>query len=653
VDALVRWYRGEPEPVRSARGRMSLVARWWLQRVGGPLAAFAVIAGVLVVGAGRADAQTEGQEITRYDARIEVGADGVADVRLDFVFDFGDEPGHGPFLTLPTRQEIRGDDERDRLFRITDVRASSETAPDDVDVESTREGLIVRIGDEDVDDVSGAHTYEVSYRVEGWINPAGNALGDPPPTGDELFLNVLGDAWEIPLSAVTVTVTGPADATQALCFAGVRGSPDPCTRQPDAAGGSTVSAGQDVVLPGEFFSVLVEWPAGTFPGVEPVIGERIDYSDAFVPTAATGGAAVLIAGAGSALVVARARRRGRDRAALGLPAGVVAGAPGGGRAFHEHRPPVAVVSSPPDGVLPGELGTLLDEVADPRDVTATIVDLAVRGFLEIREVGGAAGDGPEDWELVSVSRDRGDLTRFEGKLLADLFKDRDTVLMSTVKTTFASSMAAVQELLYEHVTEKGWFIANPRTVRRRWYGVGVLLLVVGLVGAGVAIAALADGFALVGLALAVVGVVVLASAKAAPARSAAGTEVLAQAVAFKRYLETADPDALRLVHGEDLFSRYLPFAIAFGVTERWSGAFESLAARGEEVPAPTWYRGAGVPYGVPYGIWAAGGFGHSVESFASITTESISAATPAASGSSGFSGGFSGGGVGGGGGGGW
>ncbi|WP_222595880.1 DUF2207 domain-containing protein [Cellulomonas aerilata] len=606
----------------------------------------------LVVRADRASAQTEGQEITRYSANVAVRADGVADVRLELTFDFGDEPGHGPFVTLPTRQAIAGDPERDRLFRITDVRASSDTAPDDLDVERTRQGLMLRIGDEDVDDVSGSHVYVVTYRVEGWVNPAGTRLTDDPrvvpPTGDELYLDVIGGAWEIPLSDVGVTVNGPAPVDEVLCFAGGDVG-RPCTQGTDVDG-DTATSSVAALRPGEPFTIVVVWPAGTFPGVRPIVGDAVDYTDPWVPTRTTGGTALLIAGVGSALAVARARRGGRDRAALGLPTGMVAGAPGGGGAFREHRPPVAVQSTPPDGVLPGELGTLLDEVADPRDVTATIVDLAVRGYLEIREVPGPPRDVPGDWELVEVSRDRSTLTAFESRLLADLFRKRDTVRMSRVRTTFASSMAAVQELLYAHVTERGWFTANPRTVRHRWYTVAVALLVLGIAGVGVAIAALVDGLALVGVALVVVGVVVLVCAGAAPARTAAGTEVLAQAVAFKRYLETADPDALRLVHGEDLFSRYLPYAIAFGVTDRWSGGFEALASRGESVPEPTWYRGVGVPYGV----WGVGGFGQSVESFTAVTTQSISAATPASSGSSGSGGrGFAGGGVGGGGGGGW
>ena len=46
---------------------------------------------------------------------------------------------------------------------------------------------------------------------------------------------------------------------------------------------------------------------------------------------------------------------------------------------------VAVQYEPPAGLTPGEVGTLVDEEADMRDITASIVDLAVRGYLTIEE----------------------------------------------------------------------------------------------------------------------------------------------------------------------------------------------------------------------------------------------------------------------------
>ena len=40
---------------------------------------------------------------------------------------------------------------------------------------------------------------------------------------------------------------------------------------------------------------------------------------------------------------------------------------------------------PPPGMTPAEAGTLLDDSIDPRDITSTMVDLAVRGYMKIEE----------------------------------------------------------------------------------------------------------------------------------------------------------------------------------------------------------------------------------------------------------------------------
>ncbi|WP_028047637.1 DUF2207 domain-containing protein [Cellulomonas sp. URHE0023] len=148
--------------------------------------------------------QSSGQEITRYDVTAAVASDGVVTVDLDFDFDFGDTPGHGPYLTFPTR--VFYDDEHDRSFEYSDVTASSSTgAPAQVNKETTDTALILRIGDPDVDDVSGVQTYHVQLTVNGWLNPA-NSLH----SGDELYWNVIGAGWTIPIGDVTVQVTGPA-----------------------------------------------------------------------------------------------------------------------------------------------------------------------------------------------------------------------------------------------------------------------------------------------------------------------------------------------------------------------------------------------------------------------------------------------------------
>src|SRR5665647_2282954 len=157
--------------------------------------------------------QTAGREITRFDVAAELGTDGVARVTLDFDFDFGNDPGRGPFLTLPTRQDAG---EKDRLYRISGISASSSTgAPALVNREDDGAALVLRIGDPDIDDVSGVQTYRVEYTVDGWVNPA-----SPQHSGDELYWNVIGSGWEVPSSGVTGHLTGPDAVQDAGCFAG-------------------------------------------------------------------------------------------------------------------------------------------------------------------------------------------------------------------------------------------------------------------------------------------------------------------------------------------------------------------------------------------------------------------------------------------------
>ena len=110
--------------------------------------------------------------------------------------------------------------------------------------ESTDSALILRIGDEDIDDVSGVQTYRIEYTADGLLNPA-----NAQHSGDELYWNVIGAGWEIPLGDITVAVTGPAAVEGAVCFAGPYGSTTPCTSATFA--GSSSSFTQDLVPVGD------------------------------------------------------------------------------------------------------------------------------------------------------------------------------------------------------------------------------------------------------------------------------------------------------------------------------------------------------------------------------------------------------------------
>ena len=79
------------------------------------------------------------------------------------------------------------------------------------------------------------------------------------------------------------------------------------------------------------------------------------------------------------------------------------------------RAPVAVAFTPPRDVRPGEAGTLVDSVADDRDVTATIVDLAVRNQLQITQT------APKQWTFTRRINTADQLTDYEERFLNRLF----------------------------------------------------------------------------------------------------------------------------------------------------------------------------------------------------------------------------------------
>ena len=153
------------------------------------------------------------------------------------------------------------------------------------------------------------------------------------------------------------------------------------------------------LAPGEPLTIAVQYPRGTFAGVEPLLREHWSLARAFALTPATAAGTIAVVGAGGAAMYRRLRRNGFDEQYVGLTPGVVP-APGQAVAVGARRhAPVAVQFTPPEGFRAGQLGTLVGEVADPRDVTATIVDLAVRGYLRIEPV-----DDGDDWRLTATGR---------------------------------------------------------------------------------------------------------------------------------------------------------------------------------------------------------------------------------------------------------
>ena len=595
------------------------------------MATLALTMGVLLLAVAAPAAAQVGERIVDYDVDITIGDDGTLTVVETIHYDFGPSRRHGILRDIPTR--LRYDDTYDRVYPL-DVRQvrASEGTPADYAVESVSGGITrIRVGDADIE-ISGRHTYELTYTVEAALN----GFSDH----DELYWNAIGTEWSAPIEAATVTVRAPAEITEVACFQGYEGSTLPCDKAVGRGAESRFAHG--ALGPYSGVTVVVGLPKGAVPEPTPVLEERWSLGRAFEATPATlGGTAVLgLAAIGG--VVALVWRRGRDRRYRGSQVDQVMGNPTGEAQtvpLGEGDATAPVEFAPPDDLRPGQMGTLIDEQANVLDVSATLVDLAVRGHLLIQEIPKDGWFGKPDWRLIRLERPDDDLLTYERRLLNGLFRDGTEVTISELKNTFAARLVGVQESLYAVAVQRGWFSARPDKVRSRWYGLGVLALI--LAGGVAFVLAAFTHWGLLGLPLIAGAVLLLFAAKRMPARTAKGTALLRRVRGFRTVIETAETHMSRWAEKEMVFTRFLPFAIVFGCTDKWAKAFESLGVQ----PDTSWY--------ISTHPFVFTQFAHSMEGFA-VTTGGTIASTPSGSGSSGFSGGgFSGGGGGGGGGGSW
>ena len=300
--------------------------------------------------------------------------------------------------------------------------------------------------------------------------------------------------------------------------------------------------------------------------------------------------------------------------------------------------------APPKGVRPGLVGTIIDEEANTIDVSATVVDLAVRGYLTIEEVESGGLFKRADWQLTKlVPPEQAEaLLPYEETLLAGIFAESNPVLLSGLKNKFHTTLTTAQSQMYAEVTRSGWFRKSPEKARRGWTALGMLVMGAGLVSGWFLGFQSAETDRVGGLSFVVPSGIVLAwgcwsrapssicSASGWPPRLRAGSAVLAQSLGFKQYLVTAEARQIRFEEAQDIFSRYLPYAIVFGVADRWAGTFSEVAeaatAAGQSIGMPGWYIFAGSG-----GFGNFGGIASGMDSFSTMASGTFTS-TPGSSG---------------------
>ena len=482
----------------------------------------------------------------------------------------------------------------------------------------------LRIGDPDRT-ITGTHTYTIAYTVNRVLLFHDDYI--------QLYWNVTGNEWRIPIDHVTASARFPetvdSDSISTTSYAGyteslTRGQP----AVQDELGRWLFEGGP--FNPGEGLTIDLAVPREILPIHPPTFGQRVFwFLDANKPAALP-----ILVFLGMVLLWYRVGRDPRK--------GVIAPAFG-----------------PPSGMHAGEVGVLIDDRIDLRDVSAMVIGLAIKGHIRIEEIGdedpsfldkakAVIGRAmPLDYRFVRRDRPREDLSLVEHTILDAIFEDnRDERTLSSLESSFYKHLPAIRSHLYGGLIEQGYYPNNPERTRGFYRSLALFGLACGF-GVGIVFTS-----PYLGVSIGLSGLIVLAFSPIMPRKTRKGVRVLEEVLGLARYIRLAEVDRIEFHNAPEkspqVFERLLPYAIALNLTRIWTDQFKGLLTA-----PPEWYGGISPVFRghiFALSMWhLSAGMNRT---FASAP-RTASGGRSAWGGGSSFGGGFSGGGFGGGGGGGW
>src|SRR5438067_1893129 len=545
-------------------------------------------------------------KISDFTADIEVQEDGSAEVleRITFVF-FGEYHGIRRFIPV----DYPGPDLTNYKLMLKVLNVTDENGKKlDYDVSTKDHYRVIKVM------LPGAVDTDKKVFITYNVRNAVKFFDDH----DEFYWNVTGNGWSVPIDSATALVRLPAAATgqlRAHSYIGRYGSNDKAT--PEIQGSNVSVSTPNVLSAHEGLTVDVYDPRG-------ILKQPSDLTRAWWFIA--GNPIIFLPLLSFAVMFAIWSRWGKD--------------PDPGMA-------VAPMYNPPRNMTPAEVGTLIDDTVNPRDITAILVDLAVRGYLKITEVEQAhlLMFKKKDYLFESLKEpaEWNQLAPFERTLLENLFAfGGKQVHLSDLRNRFYTAIPAIKGGVISALKSKGMYTVDPDSAGFYW--------ILGAVAIGVPVYILYKLFHvdffnsdwLTFVAIGVSALIVFFFSRLMTAKSQLGARTVVQIKGFQEFMNRVDSDRLKRMP-PDTFEKYLPFAMALGVEHRWAKAFAGIVQN-----PPTWYVS---PAGGMFNSYA---FVHSMNDMTSFASETFTSAPRASSSGSGFSGGgdsgFSGGGFGGGGG---
>ena len=542
------------------------------------------------------------ESIEKYDIDIELQQDASLHITETINYDFGTNQKRGIFRIIPTTFEI-ADEPGERQLDISVQSITRDGQSEQELITNENKSFEVRIGNPDVT-ISGLHTYEIKYVVEGSIRYFDDF--------DEIYWNAIGHQWEIPINNIQVTIRNDMfPFAQGACYAGVKNSTNPCSSQDQNS--TSVLFSQDRLDSGEGLTVAAGFGKGQIAVVENLYSQNIlekllNFLREFLFPIGI----FVVVGVQFALLYLYQNK---------------------------YRTKKAIVTQyePPQDLNPMLAGYAEDLKFDPRDITAGIIYLAQQGYIHIEHVPAKNWLASGDYIFTmkkNILELKKDLNKDEFFILTLLFEPND-IFRGLAFRTQGSESAGFANSQSLDAGKSGQFevseqFLNTRRLseikKARGSHVFEKASVVEFFKAELSSKGFVES-----------GRVMMAKATR---YTPTGWDLRYYLNGFKIFLSMTEKERYEFFNNptdmQGTFMEYLPYAIAFGVEKKWAKQFKDIV-----MEQPDWYTGSDV---------GSVALASSLNNFSSAMTSSV---TPKNSGSGSSGGGSSGGGGGGGGGGSW
>ncbi|MBD3361037.1 DUF2207 domain-containing protein [Candidatus Peregrinibacteria bacterium] len=557
---------------------------------------------------------TENWKIQKFHSEIIIQKNGTVDITERIVADFSNEAHRGIARVIPYKYQISGQWHPKTYNARLDFKSAVDENgnPWKLNVYKDYGYLNIEMTNHEDEYRNDINNYIINYTADNVISFFENH--------EEFYWNVNGTEWVVPIDKVSARVHLPDKFDKSEikldCFTGTYGSTEKeCSYKIEDS--KTVSfESLRPFKPYENLTIVIGLPKGSIPPPSPAKKAWWFIRDnwGIIPAPIT-----LI------VMLYLWYTRGRDEKIA--------------------RDTIMPHYKPPKDLKPTETGTIIDEKIHPRDITATIIDFAIKGYIKINEIEKKKLFGKSyDYELV-LKKPYKTSKEFEKITLEGIFPSNtkgEKIKISKLKNKFYKNISNIKKKVMKQLIQDNFFPHNPSTIRKIYIGAGITLIFISFQIIAFSVA-LFLGLLLSGITISIVG-------NFLPRKTKKGTETYYKLRGLYEYIETAEKDRMKFQEEQNiLFEKLLPYAISFGLVKKWANAFKGIITR-----PPTWYHPAH-PYTVtrPFRMTA---FANSLNSFSNKTTSSLVSRPGgrggggAWTGVSGFSGGFSGGGFGGGGG---